>query len=213
MMDAGLIGRKIGMTRFFAEDGTAEAATVIEAGPCVVVQKKTADKDGYEALQLGYSGGRKKAGANAPRKGHFGRAGVEPLAVLKEFRTSSPSDLEEGQELRVDLFSPGDYVDVSGISRGKGFAGVMKRWGFGGAASMTHGTHKVNRKPGAIGMSATPARVFKGTKMAGRKGAVKSVMQSLRVLGVDSDRNRLIVKGPVAGFHGSYVYIKKARKR
>ena len=210
-MDVGLIGKKLGMTRIFADDGTAVPATVIQAGPCLVVQKKTVKKEGYDAVQIGFIPRKKKG--KSPQAGHFRKAGVEPLTVLREFRTQEADKYEEGHEIKADIFSPGDYVDVSGVSKGKGFSGVMKRWGFGGAASMSHGTHKVNRKPGAIGMSATPARVFKGTKMAGRKGAVKSMMQNLRVIRVDLENNLLLVDGPVAGFSGNYVIIKKAKKK
>lgn len=210
-MDAGLIGKKLGMTQVFTEDGTAKAATVIYAGPCVVVQRKTRGKEGYDAVQLGFSAGKKKV--KSAQAGHFKKAGVKPQSLLKEFRISGDAEYEEGRELKADFFSPGDHVDVAGVSRGKGFQGVMKRWGFGGAASNSHGTHKVNRKPGAIGMSATPARVFKGTKMAGRKGAVKSVMQNLKVVRVDADKNLLLVDGPVAGAAGSCVIIRKAKKK
>ncbi len=210
-MGVGLIGKKLGMTQIFSEDGTAHSVTVIEAGPCFVVQKKSLAKEGYEAVQLGY--GEKKKNVKQAQAGHFKKAGVEPKRMLKEFRAEGVEDLSEGQELKADIFTEGDYVDVSGVSKGKGFAGVMKRWGFGGAASMTHGTHKVNRKAGSIGMSATPARVLKGTKMAGHLGAVKTVMQSLRVVRVDVENNLLFVNGPVAGPAGGYVVVRKAKKK
>lgn len=210
-MDAGLIGKKLGMTQIFSDDGTLRPATVIHAGPCVVVQRKTGAKDGYDAVQIGFSERKKKV--KSAQAGHFKKAGVAPQSVLKEFRVSPDAEYEAGSELKADSFSPGDMVDVAGVSRGKGFQGVMKRWGFGGAASTSHGTHKVNRKPGAIGMSATPARVFKGTKMAGRKGAVKSVAQNLQVIRVDADKNLLFVDGPVPGASGSRVIISKAKKK
>ncbi len=210
-MDLGLIGKKLGMTRIFLEDGKEVPVTVIEAGPCAVVQKKTRQKEGYDAVQVGL--GLKKKKVNSPISGHFKKAGVEPRKVLKEFRTCEVDEFKQGDELKADIFTAGDFVDVSAISKGKGFSGVMKRWNFGGAASNTHGTHKVNRKPGSIGMSATPARVFKGTKMAGRKGGVKSVSQNLRVVRVDAEKNLVLVCGAVAGSPGGYVIIKKAKKK
>jgi large subunit ribosomal protein L3 len=210
-MGVGLIGKKLGMTRIFLEDGREVPVTVIEAGPCAVVQKKTAQKEGYDSVQVGL--GLKKKKVNSPMAGHFKKAGVEPCMVLKEFRTCEADEFKEGDELKANMFAAGDFVDVSAISKGKGFSGVMKRWNFGGAASNTHGTHKVNRKPGSIGMSATPARVFKGTKMAGRKGGVRSVAQNLRVARVDAEKNLVLVCGAVAGFPGGYVIIKKAKKK
>jgi large subunit ribosomal protein L3 len=210
-MAAGLIGRKVGMVKVYTEDGTEVPATVIQAGPCVVVQRKTKTKEGYDSVQVGF--GVKKKNVNLPEAGRFKKANVEAMKILKEFRVKEDDNYEVGSEFKVDMFTPGDYVDVSGVSKGKGFSGVMKRHGFGGAASNSHGTHKVNRKPGSIGMSATPARVFKGTKMAGRAGASRSSIQNLKVVRVDAENNMLFVKGPVAGFSGSYVIIQKAKKK
>ena len=163
----GLLGKKLGMTRFFDDNGSSVAATVIEAGPCTVVQVKTDATDGYDAVQLGFLE-KKEKGVNKPEAGHFKKAGVAPKRVLREFRDFD-QEVQPGQDILVDVFEAGDWVKISGISKGKGFAGVMKRHGFGGG-SATHGQSDRQRAPGSIGQSAYPKRVFKGVRMAGRMG-------------------------------------------
>jgi len=209
-MNAGLIGKKAGMMRVFETDGTAVPATVITAGPCVVVCKKAEEKDGYKAVQLGFE--IKKKNVNKPLAGQFRKAGVEPRRLLREFRVENGEEYQVGQELRVDMFSPGDFVDVEGISKGKGFTGVMKRWGFSGGGA-SHGANKCKRRPGSIGASATPGRVLKGKKMPGRAGMRKVSAQSLKVVRVDAGSNILMVKGAVPGHVNSYVFIRKAKKK
>jgi large subunit ribosomal protein L3 len=209
-MNVGLIGKKVSMTQVFEESGEVVPVTVIEAGPCPVIQKKTKDSDGYEALQLGF--GEKKKNVKKPIMGHFKKAGVEPRKLVKEFRLDSASEYQVGQEITVDMLSPGDFVDVAGVSKGKGFTGVMKRWGFKGGPG-SHGSHKWNRRPGSIGASATPSRVLKGMKMAGHAGAKRVSVQSLKVVRVDKEKNLLLVKGAVAGANGGYLIINKAKKK
>jgi large subunit ribosomal protein L3 len=198
------------MTQVFEDSGEAVPVTVIEAGPCPVIQKKTKDIDGYEALQLGFE--KKKKNVKKPIIGHFKKAGVEPRKVVMEFRIDSAGEYQAGQEITADMFSPGDFVDVAGVSKGKGFTGVVKRWGFAGGPG-SHGSHKWNRRPGSIGASATPSRVLKGMKMAGHAGARRVSIQSLKVVRVDKEKNLLLVKGAVAGASGGYLVIKKAKKR
>lgn len=209
-MNVGLIGKKVSMTQVFEESGEVVPVTVIEAGPCPVVQKKTKDSDGYEALQLGF--GEKKKNVKKPIMGHFKKAGVEPRKLVREFRIDSTSEYQVGQEITVDMLSPGDFVDVAGVSKGKGFTGVMKRWGFKGGPG-SHGSHKWNRRPGSIGASATPSRVLKGMKMAGHAGAKRVSVQSLKVVRVDKEKNLLLVKGAVAGANGGHLIIRKAKKK
>lgn len=197
------------MTRLFGENGKAVSVTVIEAGPCPVVQIKSEETDGYEAIQVGF--GRKRESAiNEPSRGHFKKAGVPPLRVLKEFRLSSVEDYEVGGQITVEMFSIGDSVDVKGVSKGKGFAGVMKRWGHkGGKASHGAETHRAG---GAIGASASPSRVFKGLPMAGRMGGKQVSVQNLEVVKVDAERNLLVVKGSVPGPKNGMLMISKAAK-
>jgi len=193
-MSAGIIGKKIGMTRIFEESGAAVAVTVIEAGPCPVVQKKTVAKDGYNAVQVGF-GSKKRP--NLPMKGHFKKAGVAPTAVLHEFRTDE--DYSVGEELNVGtLFRAGDLVDVTGITKGRGFQGVVKRWKFAGGKK-THGGEKDLRRPGSIGASAWPSRVMPGTRMSGHMGHTQVTVQNLLVIQADSERRLLVVKGAVPG--------------
>ena len=209
-MSIGLIGKKISMTQVFADTGEAMPATVIEAGPCTVIQRKTKDMDGYDAIQLGFE--EKKKNVKKPLIGHFKKCGVEPRKIIREFRLESLDEYKPGQEVGIDMFAPGDFVDVVGISKGKGFAGVVKRWGFAGGPG-SHGTHKWNRRPGSIGASSDPSRVFKGTKMAGADGRKRVTVQNLKVLEVDKEKNLVIVKGAVAGANGGYLVIKKAKKK
>lgn len=210
-MPEGILGRKLGMTQVFEEDGRLTPVTVIEAGPCRVVQRKTAEKDGYEAVQLAF-GAIAERKVNKPLKGHFKRAGVEPARRLQEFRVEDSEKfqaLAEGDEVRVDLFKAGDYVDVTGITKGKGFAGVIKRWNFR-RGPMAHGS-MYHRRVGSLG-SIDPARVFKGRKLPGRMGGEKRTIQGLRVVEVDPDKNLMLVAGSVPGPKGSIVTIRRTVK-
>ncbi len=210
-MESGILGRKVGMTQIVGESGEMIPVTVIEAGPCDVVQKKTVETDGYSAVQLGYFEKRATL-ANKADKGHFNKAKVHPARYLREIRVDDAAVFELGQKITVDMFSEGDFVDVSGISRGKGMAGVMKRWGFrGGRAS--HGAEKVHRKPGSIGCSADPAKVFKGRKMAGRMGGKRVTVQSVTVAKVRGEENLLLLKGAVPGHKTGLLIITKAVKK
>lgn len=206
-MGKGLIGKKLGMPQVFNEDGILVPVTVILAGPNVVVQKKTEETDGYNSLQLGFED-KKDHRTNKPLKGHFKRAGVAPKKHLAEFK-NFPEDLNEGDEVNVDIFSEGELVDVTGISKGKGFAGTIKRHNFA-RGPMTHGSRN-HRAPGSIG-AVNAARVFKGQKMAGRMGNDRVTVQNLEVVKVDKDNNLILVKGAVPGAKNSIVYIKEAVK-
>ena len=194
------------MTQIFDEKGRAVPVTVIQAGPCTVVQKKSTEKDGYSAIQLGY-GETKPRRVNSPLKGHFSRAKVKPAKYLREFRVESPGEYELGQEIKVDVFSEGELVDVTGISKGKGFAGGVRRWGFK-RGPMSHGS-KYHRGPGSL-QSRDAARVFKGRKMPGRLGGERVTVKSLRVVKVDPERDVMMVKGGVPGPRGALVLISKA---
>lgn len=204
-----IIGRKIGMTRLFREDGEAVPATVIEAGPCPVLERKTVEKHGYDAYQVGFGGTRKKL-VNKPKGGIFAKAGVEPLKYLREIRFTE-SELEVGTELKVSVFKVGERVDVSGISRGLGFAGTMKRHHFSGG-NQTHGQSDRLRAPGSLGQGSTPSRVFKGKKMAGRMGNEKKTTLNLEVVQVIESENLIIVRGPVPGHRGSLVKIRSCNR-
>ena len=201
----GIIGRKIGMTRIFNDKGESVPVTVIEAGPCPVVQVKTKEKDGYNAIQIGF-GQLKKKHANKPLLGHFDKAGVEPARILREIRVDDPSAFEVGSEIRADIFRVGEKVSVTGFSKGKGFQGVVKRWGFGGCGD-SHGS-KSHRKPGSIGQCATPSRVWKNKKMAGHTGNRRVTVRNLEVVRVDAERNVIAVKGAVPGHTKAYVIVK-----
>jgi len=205
---SGIIGKKIGMTSLFNEEGKNIPCTVIQAGPCSVLQVRTVEKDGYKSVQLGFDDKREK---NVPKAlaGHFKKAGSTPKAKLVEFHGNFVNELKIGEEVRVNLFSEGEYVDVTGTSKGKGFQGVVKRHGFGGVMQATHGQHNRLRAPGSIGAGSDPSRVFKGTRMAGRMGGEQVTMQNLQVLKVDEEQNLLIVKGAVPGAKNSYVIIRK----
>ena len=203
---AGLIGKKIGMTSVFSAEGKNVPCTVIEAGPCVVTQVKTVDKDGYEALQLGFES-KKEKNANKPELGHFKKANTTPKRKLVEFDRFN-GDYKLGDVVNVELFNDDTWVDVTGISKGKGFQGVVKRHGFSGVNDATHGQHDRNRAPGSIGASSDPSRVFKGMRMAGRTGGQKVKVLSLRVIKIIPESNLLIVKGSVPGSKGSYLIIE-----
>lgn len=208
-MVTGLLGRKLGMTRVFTEDGRWIEVTVLEAGPCTVVQRKTKEKDGYEAVQVGF-GDLKETRCNKPLGGHFKKSGIAPKAVLREFRVEPGSELKPGDEINNELFKPGDHIDVSGISKGKGFAGVIKRYGFKGGPG-GHGSH-FHRTPGSIGQSADPAKVYKGKKLPGRMGNVKRTTINLEVVDVDTDKNLVVVRGSVPGANGVVVVLRHSVK-
>jgi len=206
----GVLGEKLGMTQVFDEAGRIVPVTVVQAGPCVVTQVRTPDVDGYSAVQLAY-GGIDPRKVNKPEAGHFRKAGVPPRRYLIEVRTADASEYTLGQEVTVDVFAAGQQVDVVGTSKGKGFAGVMKRHNFKGLSS-SHGTERKHRSPGSIGACATPSRVFKGVRMAGRMGGVRTTTQNLTVHAVDTDANLILVKGAVPGPAGGLVYVHTAAK-
>ena len=207
----GLIGKKIGMTQVFGADGTVVPVTVIQTGPCVVVQKKETSKDGYNALQVGF-GSRKAQRVNKPEQGHFAKAGKGAFEVLREFRTDKVGEYELGQEIKAaDLFKSGDRVDVAGISKGRGFTGVIKRWSFAGFPG-SHGTHEYFRHGGSIGNRSYPGRVFKGKRMAGHWGDERISIQNLEVVEVRADNNLLLVKGSVPGAERGVLLIRQAAK-
>lgn len=203
----GLIGKKIGMTSVFQEDGKNLACTVIELGPCVVTQVRTEETDGYEAVQLGY-GEAKEKNTPAQQKGHFKKAKTTPKRKLVEFKGFDEANLGDSISAS-DLFEEGDFVDVVGTSKGKGFQGVVKRHNFGGVGQATHGQHNRQRHPGAIGACSTPSRVFKGLKMAGRMGNDRVKVQNLEILKIIGDRNLVLVSGSVPGANNSFVIIEK----
>lgn len=194
-MTKAILGTKVGMTQVFGDNGEAIPVTVVQAGPCVVVQKKTAAADGYDAIQVAY-GEIKPQNVNKPLKGHFTKAGVKPLRHLKEFRIEDPGQYQIGQELKADLFQTGDHVDVTATSRGKGFAGGIKRHGFH-RGPMKHGS-KYHRRPGSLGAKG-PARVFKGRKLPGHAGSRTVTVQNLEVVRVDPELNLILVKGAIPG--------------
>jgi large subunit ribosomal protein L3 len=204
----GIIGKKLGMTQIFAPDGTMTPVTVIKAGPCVVVQRKTVSTDGYEAVQLGLVEERSPKRINKPMKGHFEKAGIPPTRILREFRLDDgAAGINVGDKVLVDQFSENDVVDVVGTSKGRGFAGFVKRHGFGGGRA-SHGS-MFHRAPGSIGASAFPSRVIKGTRMAGHMGVERNTIKNLRVMKVNTEENILLVKGSVPGPNGAYVLIRK----
>lgn len=203
---AGIIGKKIGMTSVYSAEGKNLPCTLIEASPCVVTQIKTEEKDGYNAVQLGYGERKDKHTTNA-LKGHFKKAGVSPKRKLVEF--SGFEDKNLGDSVTVEIFTEGEFVDVVGTSKGKGFQGVVKRHGFHGVGDATHGQHNRMRAPGSIGAASYPARVFKGMKMGGRTGNDRVKQGNLQVLKVLADKNILVVKGSVPGAKGSYVIVEK----
>ena len=207
----GIIGKKLGMTQIFLEDGSVVPVTVIEAGPCSVIQKKTKEKDGYEALQLGFFP-KKGQRVNRPLTGHFKKAAVGPCYILKEFRVESIGGYEVGQEVKVSLFKPGDVVDVTGLSRGKGFTGVIKRHGFHGAPG-SHGTHEYFRHGGSVGANSFPAHVFKNMKMPGHHGNQRVTLQNIKVVDVKEDQNLILLRGGLPGSPNGWVLIRSATKK
>ncbi len=209
-MAIGMLGRKIGMTETFEKDGKLTPVTIIEAGPCLVLQLKVLGLDGYRAVQLGF-GEKKESRTKRPLLGHFKKAGVKPKRFIKEIRISDKDNYKIGREIKVDIFKEGDFVDISGTTIGKGFQGGMKRWGWsGGPASHGSMTH---RRPGSIGASAFPSRVFKGRHLPGRMGGNKRTVQKLKVTKVDLENNILMVKGAVPGHKNGYLVIRNTSKK
>ena len=206
----GILGTKLGMTQVFDESGQVTPVTVVKAGPCVVTAVRTPDRDGYSAVQFGY-GEIDPRKVNKPVAGIFAEAGVTPRRYLAELRTDDASEYQVGQEVTAEVFAAGQLVDATGTSKGKGTAGVMKRHGFKGLSS-SHGTQRKHRSPGSIGGCATPGRVFKGVRMAGRMGAVRTTVQSLTVHSVDTDRGLLLIKGAVPGAAGGLILVRSAAK-
>jgi large subunit ribosomal protein L3 len=206
----GILGEKLGMTQVWDENNKIVPVTVVKAGPCVVTQVRSADSEGYAAVQLGF-GAIDPRKVNKPTAGHYAKAGVTPRRHLVELRTSDASEYTVGQELGPDVFEAGQTVDVAGTSKGKGFAGTMKRHNFHGVGA-SHGAHRNHRKPGSIGAGSTPSRVFKGLKMSGRMGGETVTLQNLTVHAVDVDKGLLLIKGAIPGPIGSLVFVKSAAK-
>ena len=202
----GIIGRKVGMTSIYSAEGKSLPCTVIEAGPCVVTQVKTQDRDGYEAVQLGFGEKKEKNTPNA-MKGHFKNASTTPKAKLVEFKGFD--NVTIGDKIDVAIFAEGDFVDVVGTTKGKGFQGVVKRHGFGGVGMATHGQHDRQRAPGSIGASSDPSKVFKGMRMAGRMGGNRVKKTNLQILKVLKDQNLLVIKGSIPGAKGSFILLEK----
>ncbi len=213
-MGIGLLGKKLGMTQIFDEYGNVVPITVIQAGPCVVIQKKTLGTDGYNAIQCGFEEVRKTKNVNKPLTGHFKKANITPMKFIREFRVEDTEieSNEIGSQISVDLFQPGEYVDITGTSKGKGYAGVVKRHGFKGSPA-SRGTHEFFRHGGSIGQNMTPGRTLKGKKMAGHMGHERVTVQNLKVIEVRGDTNILMVEGAVPGPTNGYVIIKKAVKK
>ena len=209
-MGKAIIGRKVGMTQLFAEDGKVIPVTVIEAGPCPVVQVKTVESDGYVALKLGFLDAKEKA-MNKPDLGQFKKAGVKPCKVLKEVRLDSVEGYKVGDEVKADVFAAGDKVDASGVTKGHGYTGVIKRWNQH-RLKETHGVGPVHREPGSMGANSSPSRVFKHKKLAGQYGVENVTIQNLEVVRVDAQRNAILVKGAIPGAKGSVVTLKTSVK-
>ncbi|CAK7048593.1 MAG: 50S ribosomal protein L3 [Desulfovibrio sp.] len=203
-----ILGRKLGMLRVFMGDGQSVAVTAIAAGPCPVVQVKGAEKDGYDAIQIGYVEAKEKH-LTKPEKGHLAKAGAGNFRILREVRLEEPATYEVGEVLTVDMFEPGEFVKVSGKSIGKGYAGAMKRWNFGGE-SATHGTEKTHRSAGAIGNNTEPGKVWKNKKMAGHMGARNVTIQSVMIVDVRPEDNLILVKGPIPGPKNGLVMVRKS---
>lgn len=206
-MSIGILGKKLGMTQIYTEEGQAVPVTVVEAGPCSIVDIKTPDRNGYSALSLGF-GEIKPQKLTRPVKGIFDAAKVEPKKVIREFRVDKTDEFSVGQEIKVDLFEAGEKVNVTGVSKGKGFAGVIKRYGYGGNPA-THGVSKTHRKPGSSGGSSYPGKVFKGKTMPGRMGNERVTVKNLEVVAVDPGNNLLLVKGAVPGAKNALVMVTK----
>ncbi|MBS1813030.1 MAG: 50S ribosomal protein L3 [Acidobacteria bacterium] len=205
----GIIGKKLGMTQIFAPDGTVTPVTVVKAGPCVVVQRKTVSTDGYEAVQLGFVDESSPKKVNKPMKGHFEKAGVPPTRILREVRVQDGDGANVGDKVLVDQFTENDLIEVIGTSKGRGFAGFIKRHGFGGGRD-THGS-MFHRAPGSIGASAYPSRVIKGTRMAGHMGVERKTIKNLKIVRINAEENLLMIRGALPGPTGSFVLIKKVK--
>jgi large subunit ribosomal protein L3 len=209
MMKKGILGRKLGMTQIFDENGKIIPVTVIEAGPCVVVQKKTTEKDGYDAIQVGFDDIREKL-VNKPKKGHFAKAGSSLKRFLREFRLEDTSSYEAGQEIKADIFAAGEKIDVSGVSKGKGFQGTIKRWN-AHRGPMSHGS-KFHRAVGSMGASSSPSRTFKNKKLPGHMGNVNTTVLNLQVAKVMPEKNIILIKGGVPGPNKGFVVIRNSVK-
>lgn len=209
-MQKGIIGKKLGMTQLFDENGKVVPVTVIEAGPCTVVQKKTVESDGYQAVQLGFGDIAAKK-VTKPAKGHFDKADVAPKKTLREFRLADISSVNVGDILKADVFSAGEHIDVVGVSKGKGYAGTIKRWN-GHRLRESHGTGPVARHAGSNGSTSTPSRVFKGKRLPGHMGAVRVTVQNLSIVKVDAENNLIAIKGAIPGPKGSVVCVSDSVK-
>jgi large subunit ribosomal protein L3 len=209
-MIKGLLARKVGMTQCFTANGEIRPVTIIEAGPCRVVQKKTLEKDGYEAVQIGYLP-RKSKRTTKPLQGHIKKAEVDPIRFLREVPAENIQEMELGQSIGVEIFSQGELVDVIGTSKGRGFTGVVKRHGFSGAPG-SHGTHESFRGPGSIGAAAYPSRVFKGKKLPGRMGGCRVTVKNLEIIRIIKERNTIVLKGSVPGPNGGLLLIKRLER-
>ena len=209
-MKKGIIGKKLGMTQIFAENGAVIPVTVIEAGPCVVTQKKTTETDGYDAIQVGYEDVSAKH-VNKPAKGHFEKAGVQAKKHLKEFRLENAADYNVGDVIAADTFAAGEKVDITGITKGHGYSGAVKRWGHH-MLQATHGTGPIHRQVGSMGANSTPSRVFKNKKMAGQYGNEQVTVLNLEVVKVDAEKNLIAVKGAVPGAKNSIVVLRNSVK-
>lgn len=206
---SGILGKKLGMTSIFNEQGEMVPCTIIEAGPCFVTQIKTKERDGYDAVQIGLQDNMKERLVNKPARGHFAKAGVKPVRFIREFRIGAGSTVQLGAEVRVDLFQQGDIVKVTGRSKGRGFQGVVKRHHFGGVGMTSHGQSDRVRAPGSIGSSSYPSRVFRGMRMAGRMGNARITVKNLQVVKVIPESNLILIKGSVPGAINGYLEIEK----
>jgi large subunit ribosomal protein L3 len=205
-MISGLLGRKLGMTQIFMPDGSLIPCTAIEVGPCTVLQLRTPERDGYEAVQIGYLP--KPRGTSKPLRGHFGKLGVQPMRHLREFKATGEKPLAPGEALTVDIFKEGERVDVAGITKGRGFAGVVKRHGFAGNPG-GHGTHETFRGPGSVGSAAHPSHTPKGKRLAGHYGVDRRTVRNLLVVRIDKDRHILLVRGAIPGSRGGLVEVRR----
>ena len=206
----GILGKKLGMTQVFSDDGRIVPVTVVEAGPCLVVQRKTVERDGYEAVQIGFVEQRPLRKVTQARAGHFKKAGVPSMRRLMEFPVTDGEEATAGDEVKVSIFEEDQYVDVIGTGKGKGFQGVVKRYGFGGGRA-THGS-MFHRAPGSIGNSATPSRVFKGKRLPGRMGGKRITTKNLKVIKVDEENNLIYLRGSVPGANNSYVALRRSKR-
>ncbi|MEL7061813.1 MAG: 50S ribosomal protein L3 [Acidobacteriota bacterium] len=206
----GILAKKVGMTQIFADDGKVIPVTVVQAGPCLVVQRKTSDRDGYDAVQLGLVEDSTPRNVNKPMRGHFDKGGVAPTRRLEEFKVEADDPAQPGDQVKANVFADGEYVDVVGTSKGKGFQGVVKRYGFGGGRA-THGS-MFHRAPGSIGQSAYPSRVFPGMRLPGQTGGKRVTVKNLEIVKVDEDENLIYLRGAVPGARNSYLSLRAAKR-